>query len=199
MYFFIAVIGLSFLSVSSNTEMVLFHLPVLVWLMIYTLLLSQEQFIINSFRATIAGGLFWIFVFSASLAAIILQGNREVELRTRRGIAEKYDRLTDPSSDRLLSITIANLHSRFLYHHFDRFKNKEENRKIRDSILNSNFTGYQQGYQTRFYVFDSLNRPINNPDPATYNELNTIFNLQSRPQRYRIFIIMKHLLIAIPI
>ena len=33
MYFFIAVVGLVFLSLRNNTDMVLFHLPVLLWLM----------------------------------------------------------------------------------------------------------------------------------------------------------------------
>ena len=88
-YFFIALVGLIFLSFRSGNAIVLFYLPVLLWLIIYTLLVSQESFIINRFKITIAGVLFWIFVFSISLAAIILQGNRENELRVRKGIAEK--------------------------------------------------------------------------------------------------------------
>ena len=42
-----------------------FHLPVLFWLMIYTLLVSQEKFIINRFKITVAGvcsgSLFFLF------------------------------------------------------------------------------------------------------------------------------------------
>lgn len=180
-YFYIALVGLIFLTFRSGNEVVLFHLPVLLWLIIYTLLVSQEQFIINRFSATVAGVLFWIFVFSVSLAVIILQGNRANELRTRKNIAEKYDQLTDPSSEKIMSIAITYLNNRFLRSNFDRFRNPEESRYLRDSIISSNFLGYTNRYDTKIYLFDSSNRAINNEDPATFAELNTIFTLQSKP------------------
>jgi signal transduction histidine kinase len=180
-YFFIALVGLVFLTFRSGNEIVLFHLPVLLWLIIYTLLVSQEQFIINRFSATVAGVLFWIFVFSVSLAVLILQGNKANELRTRKSIVEKYDQLTDPSSERIMSIAITYLNNRFLRNNFDRFRTPEESRYLRDSIISSNFLGYSNRYDTKIYLFDSLNRAINNEDPATFAELNTIFTLQSKP------------------
>lgn len=180
-YFILAVVGLLYLTLRSGNTIVLFHLPVLLWLMIYTLLVSQEKFIINRFRITVAGALFWIFVFSVSLAAIILQGNRENELRVRRAIAEKYDRITDPTTNYTLSIAIAYLDNRFLLQNFHRFKDAEQNRFLRDSILSESFTDYSIRYDTKIYVFDSLNRGLGNDDPKTYAELNTIFTVQSKP------------------
>ena len=180
-YFFIALVGLAFLTFRSGNEIVLFHLPVLLWLVVYTLLVTQERFIINRFSATVAGVLFWIFVFSVSLAAIILQGNKTNELRTRKGIAEKYDQITDPSSENTMSIAIAYLDNRFLSNNFERFKDERESRNLRDSIISSNLLGYSNRYDTKIYVFDSLNKAINNEDPATFAELNTIFTLQSKP------------------
>ncbi len=181
-YFIIALVGLVFLTLRSGNSIVLFHLPVLLWLIIYTLLVSQEGFIINRFRVTVAGVLFWIFVFSLSIASIILQANKEKEVRIRKSIAEKYDQLTDPSNDRMLSIAIAYLDNRFLVKNFNRFKVVDEGRLIRDSIIRSSFApGYALRYDTRIYVFDSLNKPILNDDPMTYPELNTIFSVQSKP------------------
>jgi two-component system nitrogen regulation sensor histidine kinase NtrY len=180
-YFFIALVGLVFLTFRSGNEIVLFHLPVLLWLIIYTLLLSQETFIINRFNATITGVLFWIFIFSVSLAVVILQGNRSNELRIRKGMAEKYDRLTDPSSNSVLSIAITYLNNRFLQANFNRFRVPTESRAIRDSIIASNFTpGYSTGYDTRIFVFDSLNQGLHNDQPTSFAELNTIFTLQSK-------------------
>ena len=179
-YFFIALVGLAFLTFRSGNEIVLFHLPVLLWLIIYTLLVTQEKFIINRFSATVAGVLFWIFVFSVSLAAIILQGNQANELRIRKGIAEKYDQLTDPSSESVMSMAITYLNNRYLRFNFDRFRNATESRYLRDSIITSNFIGYSSRYDTKIYVFDSSNKSINNEDPASFEELNTIFTLQSR-------------------
>ncbi|MGZ3882508.1 MAG: hypothetical protein ACXVBF_14260, partial [Flavisolibacter sp.] len=63
-YFALAFVGLLFLTFRTGNSIVLFHLPVLLWLVLYTLLVSQEKFIINRFRVTVAGALFWIFVFS---------------------------------------------------------------------------------------------------------------------------------------
>ncbi|HEU4471538.1 MAG TPA: HAMP domain-containing sensor histidine kinase [Flavisolibacter sp.] len=180
-YFALALTGLFFLTIRSGNTIVLFHLPVLCWLLVYTLLVSQEKFIINRFRITVAGALFWIFVFSISLAAVILQGNRQNELRVRKGIAEKFDQITDPSNDRTISIAITYLDNRFLVRNFHRFQNEAQNRVIRDSILRQNFMGYSTRYDTRIYVFDSLNRGINNDDPMSFPELNTIFTVQSKP------------------
>jgi len=180
-YFFIAVVGLIFLGARAGDPMVLFHLPVLIWLVLYFILLSQERFIINRFSVTIAGVLFWIFVFSVSLSAIILDGNRKKEWAVRKGIAEQYDQLTDPSSEKILSIAITYLDNRFLINNFQRFRNPQENRIIRDSIIRENFSGYVNKYQTEIYVFDSSGQNVNNDDGRTYAELNNIFTVQSKP------------------
>lgn len=180
-YFCLAFIGLLFLTVRSGNSIVLFYLPVLLWLVLYTLIVSREKFIINRFRITMVGAVFWIFIFSVSLAAIILQGNRVNELRIRKAIAEKYDRMTDPATNYQLSIAITYLDNRFLLNNFQRLKDPQQNRFLRDSILKENFTDYNIKYDTRIYVFDSLNKAINNDDRKTFPELNTIFSVQSKP------------------
>ncbi len=106
-YFAVALSGLVLLSFKSGNSIILFHLPVLLWLLIYTLILSQKNFIINRFRITIAGILFWIFIFSVSLAALILKENGQKELRIRKSIAEKHDQLTDPAAEQTLKIALA--------------------------------------------------------------------------------------------
>ncbi len=183
LYLALASIGLIYLTARSGNSIVQFHVPVLLWLLIYTLLLSQERFIINRFKVTIAGVLFWIFIFSVSLAVIILQQNKEKELSIRRGIAEKYDELSDPSGERTLSIALTYLDNDFLNTNFRRFQNRLQNRYIRDSIISENITGYLRKYETKIYVFDSMNRPVNNPDPLSYAELNNLFTTQSKPTK----------------
>lgn len=179
-YFILAVTGLIFLSFQVNNRIILFHLPVLLWLLIYTLVFSQEKFIINRFQITIAGILFWIFIFSISLAVVILSENKKKEIRIRKSIAEKYDQLTDPSAERTLSIALTYLDNEFLVRNFQRFQDEEQNRRIRDSIISENITGYINKYETKIYVFDSLNNAINNDDRLTYAELNNLFTNQSK-------------------
>ena len=180
-YFCLAAVGLFYLTLRSGNPIVLFHLPVLLWLVLYTLLVSQEKFIINRFKITVTGVLFWIFIFSVSLAAIILQGNRKNELRVRKGIAEKYDRITDPTINSTLSIATTYFDNRFLINNFYRFQNAKQNRFLRDSIVKQNFVEYSIKYDTKIYVFDSLNHAVNNDDAKTYPELNTIFTVQAKP------------------
>lgn len=183
LYFALAGAGLLFLSFRSGTSIVLFHLPVLLWLLIYTLLVSQEQFIINRFKVTIAGVLFWIFIFSISLAAIILQENKEKEISYRKSIAEKRDEETDPSSERTLSIALTFLDNDFLRSNFHRFRNVVQNKIIRDSIISENITGYLRKYDTKIFVFDAAGRPVNNAESLTYAELNNLLTQQSVPTR----------------
>jgi signal transduction histidine kinase len=179
-YFTITLIGLVYLSFQSSNSLVLFQIPVLLWLLAYTFLLSQEKFIVNKFRITIAGILFWIFIFSVSLAAVILRENREKEIIIRKNIAEKYDQLTDPSGERTISIALAYLDVPFLRDNFWRFRNPQQNTFIRDSIVSANMSGYLNRYDTKIYIYDSLTRPVNNSDALSYAELNTIFTFQSR-------------------
>lgn len=188
-YFIIGVVGLFYLTLQTGNSIVLFHIPVLVWLIIYTLLLSQEQFIINRFRVTMAGVLFWIFVFSVSLATVILQENRKKEHIERIDIAEKRYELTDPSQEKTLSIGLMYLDNEFLANNFYRFAN-ESSSIIRDSIVNQNsFGSYSNSYNTKLYVFDAANEPLNNDDSRSYADLNNIYSARSIPtgnadQRY---------------
>ena len=180
-YFALAFGGLLLLTFRSDNSIILFHLPVLLWLLIYTLILSQEGFIINRFRITVAGILFWIFIFSVSLAALILKENNQKELRIRKSIAEKHDQLTDPAAEQTLKIALAFLDNDFLRDNFNRFQNRTENRIIRDSIISKNFGGYIIKYDTRIFVFDSQDASVNNDDPLTFAELNNLFSVQSKP------------------
>ncbi|HVF95976.1 MAG TPA: HAMP domain-containing sensor histidine kinase, partial [Flavisolibacter sp.] len=178
LYFAVTVVGLAFLTLRSGDSLVLFHLPVLLWLVVYTLLLGNENFIINSFKITIAGILFWIFVFSASLALLVLKGNREKEFVTRKNIAEKYDRLTDPKAESILSIASTDLDSLFLRNNFSRFYLPAQNHKIRDSIADNAFFG--NPYNIQIYVYDRFGNPVNNLEGRSFAELNTLVNMQTK-------------------
>jgi signal transduction histidine kinase len=177
-YFIIAFTGLIFLTFRTGNSIVLFHIPVLTWLIIYTLLLSQEQFIINHFKVTMAGLLFWIFIFSISLSVIILQENKKKEWLFRKRLAEKYDEVTDPSKSRVLSIALTYLDNEFLSKNFQRFLNRSSSHHLRDSIINQKFF---ISYPTKMYVFDSLHVGLFNDEPLSYAELNNIFTIRSKP------------------
>ena len=180
-YFLLLVIGLFYLTLRSGNQIVLFYLPVLIWLFLYTLLVSREKFIINRFRVTVAGVLFWIFVYSVSLSAIIMRVNKDNELRVRKGVAERIHDRTDPSNDYTVNIAISYLNNRFLLNNLPRFRDPKQNRELRDSILNQSFQNYKSRYDSKIYLFDSSNQAINNDDVTSFPELNTLFTVQSKP------------------
>lgn len=181
-YFFIGLAGLVFLTFRSGNAVVLFHIPVLLWLILYTLLFSQQQFIINRFKITLAGVLFWIFVFSASLSIIILHENQRKEEVVKKRLAEQQDQKTDPSQEHTLSIALAYLDNDFFLQNFNRFLQPATNRFLRDSIANGNFfTTYTKAYSTQLYAYDSLQRGLYNEDGKTYAELNNVYALRSKP------------------
>ncbi|HEX4876540.1 MAG TPA: HAMP domain-containing sensor histidine kinase [Chitinophagaceae bacterium] len=180
-YFGIGFTGLAYLTLRSGTRDVLFYLPVLPWLLLYTWLINSKGVFLNRVRINIASILTWIFIFSASIAAIMLSQNSKVEWEKRKSIAEKLAVQTDPSSEMLMSIAVKYLDNDFLSGNFHRFHQEEDGRKLRDSIITGNYSGFLNKYDTRLYVYDSLNRALFNDDPTGYEALNVIYTVQSRP------------------
>ncbi len=183
-YFIIASAGLIYLTIKGGDSKALFFVPVLIWLVLYTWLINRQGLLFNRIRINIAGILFWIFVFSVSIATIMLLENKKAEWERRKNFADKLAVQTDPSSERLLSIGLRYLDQDFLTDNYYRFEDPEKSKKLKDSILTENYSGYLNKYDTKFYVYDSNNKPLNNPvDLNTYESLNTLLEVQAQPAR----------------
>jgi signal transduction histidine kinase len=180
-YFFIAAAGLLYLTIRPAHTDVLFHLPVLCWLVVYTWLINRKGVVINRIRINIAGVLSWIFIFSVSIAAIMLAENKKAEWEKRKQIADKLAVQTDRSSELLMNIAIEYLDNDFLRSNLYRFSDTETGSKIRDSIIRNNYRGSLNRYDTRLYVFDRDDKPMHNEDATTCEALNTILSVQARP------------------
>ena len=182
-YFVIASTGLVYLTIRSGDPTVLFYIPVLVWLLGYTWLVNRKGLIFNRIRVNIAGIIFWIFVFSVSIAAIILSENKKAEWERRKILADKLVVQNDPSSERLLNIALSYLDNDFLLTNLPRFRGPDEGKLLRDSIINSNYGGYLNKYDTKLYLYEADGRPVQNDDATSYDDLNTILTVQSKPTR----------------
>jgi len=178
-YFAIAIAGLVYLSVNFGSPSVLFYLPVLGWLLAYTWIVQKQGLLLSRFRINIAGIMFWIFVFSLSVSLIMLSENSKVEWERRKSYAEKIALQADPSSERLMRISLQYLDDDFLTNNFQRFADEEKGKKIRDSILNENYKGYLNRFDTRLYVFDAKEKPVYNADATDYESLDFIYTQQA--------------------
>jgi hypothetical protein len=180
-YFIIGFTGLLYLTTLSGQAEVLFCIPVLLWLLVYTWLINRKGVIFNRLRINIASILSWIFVFSVSIAVIMLREIKKTEWEKRKRMAEKIALQTDPSSEDLMSIAIQYLDNDFLADNFHRFSEETEGKEVRDSIIRENYSGYLNKYDTRLYVYDKNDKPLYNEDQISYEALNTILTVQARP------------------
>ena len=180
-FLIMTVLGLVLLSLRMFGHLVSYELLLLVWLLLFMVLLG------NARRWHMAEGLgagniiFWLFFFSASIALLIIRENNAKELQERRLFAERLSRQADPSSEALLDIALNNFSSSFLYNNFSRLEDPNSSKFFKDSLINENFSTYRNKYNTRIYVFDVFDKPINNPDSTTYAALNTMYNVESMP------------------
>jgi hypothetical protein len=64
---------------------------------------------------------------------------------------------------------------------------------LKDSLLNANFTGYLNKYETQIFTFDANENPLYNDDFTTFTTLTTILKTQGKPPPLQTFIFMMFL------
>ena len=180
-YLVIAVAGLTFLTFQVNDVLLPFYIHVLGWLIIYIWLSRLNKFGISDQRQTMAGALFWIFIFSVSITAIIINANRDKEWQNRIHIANKIDERTDPTSARELNVAFVFLDNDFLSSNFYRFKDRDKALILRDSIMHKSDFPIQ--YNSQLYLFDADKKPLFNEEPESYNTFQTVLEVEAKPSK----------------
>jgi hypothetical protein len=105
-YLVVAVAGLTFLTFEVDNALLVFYLVVLGWLIFYIWISRFNKFGINNQRQTMAAALFWIFLFSVSITAVIIDANREKEWQSRIALANRIDERTDPYNEKELGVSL---------------------------------------------------------------------------------------------
>ncbi|PWU00563.1 MAG: histidine kinase [Bacteroidetes bacterium] len=176
----LSVIGLVVLSGRINNPFALFELSVLIWLLLYVYLMSKTELGYRQISFPVANALFWLFIFSASIAGIIIFENRTREIDLRMRTAEKLAMQTNPSNERLLNITIQSFSNNFFLNNLPRLKSANTNKDFKDSLINANFTAYLNKYDTELFFYDENEKPISSNESRTYDTLNTIYRIQAK-------------------
>jgi two-component system nitrogen regulation sensor histidine kinase NtrY len=157
------------------------YLAVLLWLCCFLLLTHAASADVDLPLLGSGFFIFWMMIFAASIAVMVVFQNGRVEQEQRKRIAEKLAQQTDPSGENLLNIAATNFDDRFLSENFHRFHMGEfVNKFIKDSLINQNFSGYLNKYDTRIYTFDSLFHPLYNEDSASFASIKTIVLNQAK-------------------
>lgn len=179
--FSIAVVGLSFLTMQVNEINVSFELVLVIWLVVYVLLLNNKYLSLRASNLVSSRLVFWAFFFSASISSIIINENRKKEIERRKHYAATLSAKADPSGERVLNTVLTDFRSDALAPIFHLFKSDTTNRLLKDSLLNENFIGYLNRYDTRIYTFDENEQPLFNQDSTSFSTFITILNTQGKP------------------
>ena len=180
LYFILSVLGLIVLSFSYGSPYISFDLLLLLWLLLFVFLMDKNYHSLLAAKIISSKYVFWIFFFSVSITSIIVLENKKKELGYRKRFAENLSNKADPASERMLNFLVTDFANGFLSEVFPQFKNETQNRRIKDSLINTNFSGYINKYDTRIYTFDAEANPLFNVDSTTFNTLNTIIETQAR-------------------
>lgn len=173
----IATIGLIYLTVTQPAAF-RFQIMLLIWTLFYVLLSHWGG--MNSLSFTGTKRMYWLLLFSGSLTLVIDTENIRQEELFRKRIAEKIAWQADPSSEKLLKVVIENLQNSFWLTHLDQLNDPVRSAQIKDSIINANFSGYLNRYETDLMVYDPNGRPFTGIERYAYDTLSTIYTMQGK-------------------
>lgn len=181
LYLVITILGLIYLTFQVIFSNAAFNLIILVWLVIYLLLLNRVYFTLVLKKISSSRYIFWIFFFSLTITSIIVFENNKKELLNRRHYAEILATKFDPASETLLNTLLTEFRNDYLATNFYRFYNDSTNQFFKDSLVDGNFSGYTNKYETKIYTFDAREKPLNNKEGAGFDQLNTVLYTQAKP------------------
>jgi len=176
----ISFFGLIVLSLRINYPLVKFELFLLIWLLVYTWMMSPSRLKHRWVVFSSGNALFWLFIFSVSISIIIIFENRAKELEVRKRVAEKLSQQSDPTNERILSMSLQGFGTEFFASNFKRLRNDSASHQIKDSLINSNFFAYLNKYDTRLFIYDAIQRPLSGFESLSYDSLNTIHTIQGK-------------------
>ena len=181
LYLAIATGGLLYLTYKLIRSDASFELFVLAWLLFYLWLMNSNYLALLATGISSSKLVFWLFFFSMSITAVIILENDKKEMRLRERAAETMATKADPASETLMNTMLTDFRNEFLAENFNRFRADSSSRFFKDSLVNSNFSGYTNKYDTRLYTFDANEKPLFNPDSADFNDLSAVLNTQAKP------------------
>ncbi len=180
-YFIIAIFGLIFLSIVPHSGFITFNLSLLIWLLLFVFLQSKDFLSLHAYNLISSRFVFWLFFFSVSITAAIVIQNRKKEREQRKHFAENLANKEDPAGQVMVNIILTDFNNNNLSQVFYKFKNSRDNKFLKDSLINENFSGYLNKYDTKIYTFNSNDVPLYNDDSTNINSLNTIVQTQGKP------------------
>jgi signal transduction histidine kinase len=170
----LSAIGLFYVTIGWCLEDTSLSLLIVGWLLVYVLIMESSTNPIKSPLLHSPSFILWALFIMLSVAGLMSYQNTNEEKEMRKKIAEKLDEQTDPAALTLLNMSLYNFSGEKIQKNFHRFFNASENKKIKDSLIGYNFSGYLNKYDTRIYTFDKNNKPLFNEDSIDYELIRSV-------------------------
>lgn len=180
-YVSVSIIGLILITLRIHSPIVAFNLSLLAWLLLLIFLLNKVSLTIEAYNLISSRFIFWLFFFSVSITAAIVIQNRKKEVAQRKSFAINLADKKDPTGERFINIVLTDFSNAALLGIFDRFKDPYQNNRLKDSLVNENYSNYLNKYDTRIYTFDANENSLYNNDSTNFNSLNAIIQTQAKP------------------
>ncbi len=180
LYLSIIVGGLIYLTFQISIANAGFELFILAWLVVYLLVLNREHLSLSVHKISSTRLIFWLFFFSVTITSVIVLENSKKEQRKRKFYAETLATKADPASETLLNTLLTDFRNDYLAANFYRLQNDSSNQFFKDSLVDGNFSGYTNKYDTKIFTFDAKEAPLFNRENAGFNELNTVLKTQGK-------------------
>jgi len=177
----VAVSGLIYLTVNINSSFTLSNIMVLIWLVLYFLILYYRKKDIPLSILQSRFFIFWVMFFALSIAAVLMNENKQVELALRKKVAENFSVQTDPAGEELLNIATQNFNDNFNSDLFKRVTDEQGSKFLKDSLIEANFSGYLNKYVTGIYTYDRYYHPLYNEDSTEYATMKSLVVSQGKP------------------
>lgn len=175
-----AIAGLIYISFFINTSTNL-NVLILIWLIVYLLLINKNKQDISLSVQKSSFFLFWVMFFALSTTLLISWQNQSVNLAQRKKIAERLVLQSETNGENVLSVAVSNINPKILANNYHSLLDEQKNKQIKDSILNENFTGYLNRFETSIYTFNQFYQPLYNDDTIfNYASLSAIITLRSK-------------------
>ncbi|HRH59470.1 MAG TPA: hypothetical protein PL045_02820, partial [Chitinophagaceae bacterium] len=172
----LALVSLNFDTDSST----LLNYMIILWLLLtYTIASYRARDVTVSLYNS---GLFivWSIYLMSSTAGLLIYQNIYNDQNRRKNIVQKYAGIYDPANESLLSLATATFSDKSLEENFNRFRRSSSNKFLKDSLMNANFSGFLNKFDTRIYTYDSSGNPLYNEENTPYTTLKEIITSQGK-------------------
>ena len=179
-----AVSGLFILSFSIGRSSTNGNIVLIAWLLLYIWLMNKRRHDLYVSLLKSSFFIFWAMFFAMSVASLVMYQNKVVEIDIRKKKAEGLANQEDPSGENMLRMAVSTFNdNNFSAKSFYHLRYEYSNKAFKDSLLNANFSGYLNKYETRIYTFSHDHHPLFNDDSTDYL---IIQNIISNPATQRV-------------